>query len=50
MKAGQLFQSLHAGGLTLIVVTHNPRLAEVAERQLRLEAGRIVEPSAKFES
>ena len=37
-----LFQELHAGGLTIIVITHNVRLAAVAQRRLCLRDGRIV--------
>jgi putative ABC transport system ATP-binding protein len=42
-----LFQDLHANGLTIIVVTHNARLAAVAQRRLCLRDGRLVsEPLA----
>jgi putative ABC transport system ATP-binding protein len=38
-----LFQKLHAeGGLTLVLVTHEERVAAIATRIVRLEAGRIV--------
>jgi putative ABC transport system ATP-binding protein len=37
-----LFQELHAGGLTIVVVTHNVRLAAVARRQLCLRDGHLV--------
>ena len=37
-----LFQELHAGGLTIVVVTHNIALAAVAQRQLRLADGKLV--------
>jgi len=33
-------------GQTLVVVTHNDRLAAVADRVLRLEGGRLVETAA----
>jgi putative ABC transport system ATP-binding protein len=36
-----LFRQLHAGGLTIVVVTHNPVLAAAAHRQLHLRDGRI---------
>src|SRR5438046_1990415 len=38
-----LFQQLHAEGLTLVVVTHNPALAEAAQRQLVLRDGKLAE-------
>jgi predicted ABC-type transport system involved in lysophospholipase L1 biosynthesis ATPase subunit len=31
-----------ASGLTSIIATHNPRLAQACDRVLRLEAGRLV--------
>lgn len=37
----ELFQQLHAEGLTIIVVTHNDALAAAAQRQLRLRDGRL---------
>jgi putative ABC transport system ATP-binding protein len=37
-----LFRQLHAEGLTLVVVTHNPALAAAAQRPLRLADGRLV--------
>lgn len=36
-----LFRKLHAEGLTLIVVTHNPALAASAQRQIRLADGHL---------
>ena len=36
-----LFRELNATGLTLLVVTHNEKLASAAARQLRLRDGRI---------
>jgi putative ABC transport system ATP-binding protein len=36
-----LFKRLHAEGTTLIVVTHDPSIAEQGERTIRLEHGRI---------
>jgi putative ABC transport system ATP-binding protein len=39
----ELFQTLHrAGGLTLVVVTHEERVANIATRIVRLESGRVV--------
>ena len=36
-----LLEGLHASGLTLLVVTHDPQLGNRANRQLRMEDGRI---------
>ena len=36
-----LFQELHADGLTIVAVTHNPLLAAAAGRQIRLADGRL---------
>ena len=41
-----LFQQLHREGLTVIVVTHNAALSELAQRQLRLCDGRLAAQSA----
>ena len=38
-----LFQELHAQGLTILVVTHNARLAAAAQRQLEIRDGRLIE-------
>jgi putative ABC transport system ATP-binding protein len=38
-----LLSELHAGGATIIMVTHDPRYAEHAERSVHLFDGRIVE-------
>ena len=37
----QLFDELHAGGLTLVMVTHDEHVAEHCERIVRLKDGRI---------
>ena len=29
------------GGVTFVIVTHNDRLARIADRQVRLDAGRL---------
>ena len=44
----QLFGRLHESGRTVIVVTHDPRVADLAARQIHLLDGRIVldEPTA----
>jgi putative ABC transport system ATP-binding protein len=38
-----LMKELHAGGATICMVTHDPRYAEYAERNVSLFDGRIVE-------
>ena len=38
-----LLREMHAAyGLTSVIATHNPRLAEGCDRVLRLEAGRLI--------
>ncbi|MBP3272025.1 MAG: ABC transporter ATP-binding protein [Ruminococcus sp.] len=37
----ELFNKLHSEGTTLIVVTHDPEVAEVAQRTLVLRSGRL---------
>jgi putative ABC transport system ATP-binding protein len=41
-----LFDELHADGQTIIVVTHEPDVAEHSERVVRLRDGRVVEDYA----
>lgn len=36
------FKELHAEGRTIILVTHNPELAEFSDRVVRLQHGRVV--------
>ena len=38
----ELFESLHRDGVTVVIVTHDPRIAERAPRRLVLEDGSIV--------
>jgi putative ABC transport system ATP-binding protein len=38
-----LLERLNAGGLTVIIVTHEPDIAAHARRLIRLRDGRIVE-------
>ena len=38
-----LLQRLHAEGRTIILVTHNPELAEFSDRVVRLQHGRVVQ-------
>jgi putative ABC transport system ATP-binding protein len=37
----ELLQSLHRGGKTLIIVTHNPEIARKAERVITIRDGRV---------
>ena len=39
----QLFHSLHEAGNTVVIVTHDPNIAEQCERVIRIEDGNIVE-------
>ncbi len=41
------FQELHGGGMTIVVVSHDPRAAARASRLVRLAQGRILEDSGK---
>jgi putative ABC transport system ATP-binding protein len=41
------FQELHGGGMTIMVVSHDPRAAARASRLVRLASGRILEDSAR---
>ena len=38
----QLLRELHKGGATIIMVTHDPRYAEIADRSIHLFDGRVV--------
>ena len=38
----ELLESMHAGGLTLVVVTHDPAIAAHARRVVQMEDGRVV--------
>lgn len=42
-----LFSRLHAGGLTVILITHEPDIAAYAERVLRFRDGELVEDVAQ---
>jgi putative ABC transport system ATP-binding protein len=39
----QLFETLHAGGLTLVVVTHDGRIAATADRLITMRDGALVD-------
>jgi putative ABC transport system ATP-binding protein len=44
----ELFQELHAeGGLTIVAVTHEERLARIATRTLSLSEGRVVDANGE---
>ena len=38
----ELFRRLHARGQTILLVTHDERVADAAERVVRMQDGRIV--------
>ena len=38
----QLFQSLHSEGYTVLMITHEERVSQAAERVIRLEDGRLI--------
>ncbi|GFO59887.1 GTPase [Geomonas silvestris] len=40
------FKELHAEGRTIVLVTHNPELAEFADRTVRLHHGKVVQHAA----
>ncbi len=40
------FDDLHAQGYTLVVITHDPAVAEHAQRSVRISDGRLSEPAA----
>jgi putative ABC transport system ATP-binding protein len=42
-----LLKELNSGGLTIVVVTHNPQLAASAKRQLHLSDGRVTSHSTR---
>jgi len=39
----QLFDELHQAGNTLVLITHDPRVAQCAQRVIRIEDGRLYE-------
>ncbi|MDR5709566.1 MAG: ABC transporter ATP-binding protein [Armatimonadota bacterium] len=41
-EIGELFRRIHRDGVAVVVVTHNPELASLAERVLTLRDGRLV--------
>jgi putative ABC transport system ATP-binding protein len=45
-----LLRELHRAGSTIVMVTHDPRFAQYAERTIHLFDGRIVEDAAAVEA
>lgn len=43
----KLFEDLHKKGVTIILVTHNPEIAEQADRQIIIRDGKIVKDTKK---
>ena len=43
-ELNDLLRSLHEGGTTLVVITHNPVVAGHAERRIAIRDGRLAEP------
>ncbi len=41
-----LFEELHSDGLTLVVITHDPQIAQRAPRRIRILDGRLTEEAA----
>ena len=39
-----LLQERHRAGLTIVMVTHDPKVAAYADRVVRIEDGRVIEP------
>ena len=40
-----LLREIHLRGTTVLIATHNPKMCQAGDRQIRLEKGRIVEES-----
>ena len=37
----ELFQKVHGEGMTIVLITHNPEIAEVGDRTVRLRDGHL---------
>jgi putative ABC transport system ATP-binding protein len=46
----ELLRDLHESGATLCIVTHDPRYASWAKRQVHLFDGRVVDDGAAIQS
>ena len=46
----RILEELHAGGLTIVVVTHDPQVAARAQRTLRMRDGRVVDQGGEGRS
>jgi putative ABC transport system ATP-binding protein len=44
----KIFEDLHETGVTIVLVTHNPELAEEADRQLIIRDGKIIKDTGKI--
>ena len=42
-----LFKELHRRGNSVVLVTHDPRIASLAERRVELRDGLVVEPEVQ---
>ena len=42
----ELFRRLHAGGQTILLVTHDQPVADAAQRIVRMRDGRVVDPGS----
>ena len=42
----EIFRELHAEGHTILMVTHNPAIGDLADREIRLEHGRLASPAS----
>lgn len=46
----QIFDELHASGMTLVVVTHSQEVASYSQRMIRMSDGRVVDDSPTLQS
>ena len=46
----ELLRELHQGGATIIIVTHDPRYAKWADREIRLFDGKVVEEESMLKA